>query len=135
MRYTLENGKTIVIPDTDLNKYMSSLDLTKEEAIKLWLTDNDYEEDEEQEALDSKAKKIKIDHDAKDISKPKQTRERTVKVSDEKQTLFNSILTNIDRCVGVERENVRILKENKLIEVKIGEKTFKIDVIETRIKK
>ena len=32
-------------------------------------------------------------------------------------------------------ENVDILKENKLIQVKIGEKLFKIDLIEQRPKK
>ena len=57
---------------------------------------------------------------------------RTVKISDEKKELFTTILTNLNRAIGVERENVTVLKENKLIEVKIGEKTFKIDLIECR---
>lgn len=57
-----------------------------------------------------------------------------VKVSDEKKELFNTILQNLTRTVGVEPENITILTENKLIQVKIGGKTFKIDVVEQRNK-
>jgi hypothetical protein len=46
--------------------------------------------------------------------------------------LFDSIFTNLDRCEGVEPESITVLTENKLIEVKIGAKTFKIDIIECR---
>ena len=60
---------------------------------------------------------------------------RTVVVSDEKKELFSTILANLNRAIGVERENITVLKENKLISVKIGSKTFKIDVIEERPKK
>ena len=58
-----------------------------------------------------------------------------MKISDEKKELFNTVLQNLTRTIGVERENITILKENKLIQVKIGEKTFKIDIIEERPKK
>jgi hypothetical protein len=64
--------------------------------------------------------------------KGKARKPKTVKVSDEKKALFDSILKNLDRCVGVEPENVSVLTENKLIEVKIGAKTFKIDLVECR---
>ena len=57
---------------------------------------------------------------------------REVKVSDEKKMLFESIFTNLDRCEGVEPAGIHILKDNKLIEVRIGEKVFKIDIIEQR---
>lgn len=133
MRYTLESGKVVNIPDKEIENSIKILELTKEEAIQLWLEDNDYEVNEELEELDAKAKKVKIDHGASATTpRKKSEKPRTVKVSDEKKTLFDSILTNIDRCEGVERENVRILKENKLIEVKIGEKIFKVDLIEQR---
>ena len=133
MRYTLKNGKTINIPDAEIKSNAEVLGLTKEEAIEVWLEDNDYEVNEEQVALDAEASKVKLNLGAKaDTAKPKTPRERTVKVSDEKKELFDSILTNLDRTEGVSRENVKILKENKLIQVQIGEKIFKIDVIEQR---
>ena len=132
MKYTLASGKEIKIPDIDIEKSMKNLELTKEEAIQMWLEDNDYEINDEQIALDNKAKLVKIDHGAKNIDKKSTSKPRTVKISDEKKELFDSIL---DRCVPVERENITVLKENKLIEVRIGDKTFKIDIIEQRNKK
>ena len=135
MKYTLASGKEIKIPDIDIEKSMKNLELTKEEAIQMWLEDNDYEVNDEQIALDNKAKLVKIDHGAKNIDKKSTSKPRTVKISDEKKELFDSILQNLTRCVTVEQENITVLKENKLIEVRIGDKTFKIDLIEQRNKK
>ena len=130
MKYTLENGKVVNIPDKDIEKFMKSLDLTREEAIEMWLEDNDYEVNEEQVALDEKAKKVKINHGASAVDKTeKEKKERKVIVSDEKQALFSEILSNLQDVYG---ENVQIVKENKLLTVKIGAKTFKIDLIEQR---
>ena len=128
MRYDF-NGKTIVIPDAELNKLMSSLDIPQDEAIDLWLCDNGYDEDEEQEKLDEKASKVKI---LKEIDKksPKKERKPMVRVvSDEKKALFSEILSDLQ---DVYKGNVEVLTENKLMSVKIGDKTFKIDVIEQR---
>lgn len=69
-------------------------------------------------------------HSVQDPDKPKKP--KTVKISDEKKELFESILKNLTRCVPIEQENIKVLKENKLIQVKIGEKIFKIDIIEQR---
>ena len=129
MRYTLDNGKSVNIPKSEIEKLMSSLELSEKDAIDLWLCDNNLEEDEEQTELDEKASKVRID---KDIiqKKPKNERKKPEKkVSDEKKTLFSQILSNLQYDYG---ENVEILNENKLISVRIGEKLFKIDVIETR---
>lgn len=130
MKYTLENGKTVNIPDKEIENSMKSLELTKEEAIEMWLEDEGYLDNEEQNELDSKAKKVKIDHGASAIDKTqkKEKKPREIKVSDEKQTLFGEI---VEKLAETSR-NYEILKENKLICVKIGEKTFKIDLIEQR---
>lgn len=131
MIYNL-GGKSIKIPDNEIEKSIKLLDISRTDAIELWLDDNGYMENEEQNKLDEKASKVKISMGARANAPKKQAKPRTTKVSDEKKELFESILKNLDRCVPVERENVKILKENKLIEVKIGEKTFKIDIIEQR---
>jgi len=62
----------------------------------------------------------------------KERKPHPVKVSDEKRELFDTIVANLTKCIGVEPENITIVTQNKLIEVKIGEKRFKIDVIECR---
>lgn len=129
MKYQLGN-KTINIPDAEIQNFMKSLDLTKEEAIQMWLEDNDYEVNEEQAELDAKAKKVKIDHGASAVDKTQKEKKPRPKVaSDEKKELFDEIFSNLSDVYG---QNARIEKENKLIIVQIGEKTFKIDLIEQR---
>lgn len=130
MKYTLENGKTVNIPDKEIEKSMKALELSKEEAIQLWLEDNDYEVNEEQVALDEKAKKVKINRGASAIDKTKkEKKERKVVASDEKQALFGEIYLHLKEIFG---DNVEIVKENKLLTVTQGTKVFKVDIVEQR---
>lgn len=133
MKYQLKNGKTVNIPDAEIDKNCKLLDISKAEAIQMWLEDNDYEVNKEQAQLDKKAKSVKIDHDARavDPTKKADKKPRTVKISDEKQELFNAILYNLNSFYA---NNVTVLTENKLIQVKIGDKTFKVDIIQQRNK-
>lgn len=133
MTYFLSNGKTINIPDEDLDRISRGLGVSRSEAIGIWLEDAEYEINEEQEALDKIASKVKINHDAEAHKRGrKKGIPRTVKVSDEKKELFSTILQNLDRTDGVYRSDIEVLKENKLIRVRIGDKSFKIDIIEER---
>ena len=130
------NGKNIRIDDKQLDKLMKSLDLTKDEAIQMYLEDEGYLDNEEQLELDKKAKEsgiMRTIHEAKDVKKEKNkaTKPKTVKVSNEKQGLFVDILENLQENY----EKVEVLKQNKLIQVQIGDKIFKIDLIEQRPKK
>lgn len=123
------NNKSITIPDKEIENLMSSLELTKEDAIDLWLCDHDYEEDEEQTELDEKASKVKISHEITQKKEKKERKPPKKAVSDEKKVLFNEISSFLNGVYGI---NTEIVTENKLIAVKIGDKTFKIDVIEQR---
>ena len=130
------NGKNIRIDDKQLDNLMKNLDLTKDEAIQMYLEDEGYLDNEEQLELEKKAKEsgiMRTIHEAKDIEKEKKktSKPKTVKVSDEKQELFADILENLQKLYG----NVTVLKQNKLIQVQIEEKIFKIDLIEQRLKK
>ena len=112
------NGKNIRIDDKQLDKLMKSLDLTKDEAIQMYLEDEGHLDNEEQLELDKRAKKsgiMRTIHEAKDIKKEKKkaTKPKTVKVSDEKQGLFVDILENLQENY----EKVEVLKQNKLIQV------------------
>ena len=131
MKYTLPKGKNINIPDSEIKSHMANLQLTEEEAIQLYLEDEGYLDNEELEELDSKAKKVKIQHGASAVDKneKKEKKPRTVKISDEKQGLFNNIYNFLVETYG---SSVEIVKENKLLALKIGEKTFKVDLIEQR---
>lgn len=133
MQTMTSKGKMVNVPDKDIEKNMRLLDISEAEAIHVWLVDHDLEEDEELEEFDAKASKVKIDHGAGDTkARKKSDTPRVVKVSDAKKELFSQILANLQSFYA---NNVTILNENKLISVKIGDKTFKIDIIETRNKK
>lgn len=129
MRYTLENGKTVTIPDKEIEKYQKSLDLSEIDAIDLWLEDHDYQVNEEQNALDEKAKKCKVDHDIiKEVTK----KTHTVHISDEKKAVFEELSNFLNNFCENHNATVDILKENKLFSLNYGGKTFKIDIIEQR---
>lgn len=132
IKFELESGKVVNIPKAEVEKLMRSLDIDEISACELWCDDNDITENEEQKALNEKAKTVKINHDAQAKKSREKAKPRTVVVSDEKQTLFSDIWQSLSELYG---ENAEIAKENKLIIVKIGEKTFKVDLIETRKKK
>ena len=127
------NGSAIKISDAEIEKNMKNLDLSKEEAVQMWLEDNGYLDNEEQNLLDNSAKQVKISRDAIDVGKErKSSKPRTIKVSDEKKELFNVVLGSLNSFYA---NNVTILKENKSFEIKIGEKSFCVDIIEHKNKK
>ena len=133
MTYKMENGRKVNIPDDDLNEMMKNLELSKEEAIDLWLTDNDFETDEEQDELDKKAKKVRVQHDAVGAEpRKKSDKPRTVKVSDAKKELFNQFSQFLTDFCEKNAASYSILTENKLFQVKFGGETFKIDLVQQR---
>ena len=139
MKYELSNGKNVNIPDEEIQKSIKFLGISKEEAIEMWLEDEGYLENEEQEALVKKAKEsgiLQTIHGARaDKKETKKQAPKTVKVSDEKKELFAEIIANLECFAEEINGKVKIEKENKLIIFEINGKTFKIDLIEQRAKK
>ena len=86
MKHPLPNGKTVNIPDAEIANNMKLLDISKEEAIKMWLFDNDYEDDEEADAMTVKAKAVKR-YEKADAPRKKVVKER--KVDEVKKKLLN----------------------------------------------
>lgn len=130
MRYNF-NGKMINIPDDEIAKAMKNLDLTKEQAIEMWLEDEGYLDNAEQIALCQVAKDNRITqviHGTHEKPRKKSEKPKTVKISPEKLLLF----IQIQEMLEENYENVEILKENKLISVETNGKVLKIDLIEQR---
>lgn len=130
MRYNF-NGKMINIPDDEIAKAMKNLDLTKEQAIEMWLEDEGYLDNAEQIALCQVAKDNRITqviHGTHEKPRRKSEKPKTVKISPEKLLLF----IQIQEMLEENYENVEILKENKLISVETNGKVLKIDLIEQR---
>ena len=124
------NGKNIRIPDAEIEKNMKLLQLTKDEAIELWLDDNDYTENAEAEALTAKAKENKINHEARS-DKQRKTAKRERKPDEEKENLIK-ILENALKTAGISAE---ITNKSKIIEFSVGNNAYKLDLIKKRVKK
>ena len=135
MRYTVDvkgRQKTINIPDATIKEYEKCFELSTEDAIKMYLEEEGYLDNAELDELEEKAEKNKVSvrGEAKSKTERKKTsKPKVVKVSDTKKELFSKISQFLSETFG---ENAEILKENKLIQVKIGEDMFKIDIIQQR---
>lgn len=92
------NEKNIKIDDKQLENLMKNLDLTKDEAIQMYLEDEGYIINAEQEALDQKAKDNKITatiHKAKAEYQPKTQRERVTKPQPIKEEIISTIAQHL----------------------------------------
>ena len=128
MRYTFE-GKTITIPNAELEKSMKLLDISKDEAIQMWLEDNDYCENEEVEILTAKAKENKaVQHGAVNANKSRTVTKRERKPDIEKEEIISKLAEFLE-TIGT---SVKITNKSKLIEFEIGENHYKLDLIKQR---
>lgn len=128
------NGKSVHIPDAEIANSMAKLDLSKDEAIQMWLEDNDYCENEEVEILTQKAKENKVSRGAKSEKALAKTdrKPRERKPDIEKETLISEISTFLQMCGA---SSVEITNKSKIIEFNIGENHYKLDLIRQRAPK
>ena len=129
------NGKTLNIPDDFIQNAMKNLSIDEDEAIQLWLEDNDYEINEEQMALDAKAKaNIKVANIVKaravESAKKKTQRERVKKEDPTKEGVIAALAKALPELANA--ENVTIVNAGKLITFTIGEDTYKRDLVRQR---
>lgn len=128
------NGKNIRINEQEVEKISKGLDITFNEAVQVWLEDEGYLENAEQEQLNTKAKENRITatiHQAKALSPKKTQRERVLKDDPAKENLIKCIKAALEEkgC-----ENVEILNKTKLISFNLGGDTYKLDLIRQRNK-
>lgn len=128
------NGKTLNIPDDFIQNAMKNLSIDEDEAIQLWLEDNDYEVNEEQMALDAKAKaNVKVANIVKARAaepKKKTQRERVKKEDPTKEGVIAALAKALPELANA--ENVTIINAGKLITFTIGEDTYKLDLVRQR---
>ena len=124
------NGKKIRIADSEIENLVKGLNISTEQAIRIWLEDEGYLDNEEQNSLDKKAKESKITatvHQAKsDNRKERKPRER--KPDEEKE----KIISNLAKFLENSTENVKITNISKIIEFDIGENHYKLDLVRQR---
>ena len=127
--YKIADGRVVQVPNKEVSQLQAQLKITRSEAVELWLFDNDYIENEEEQALTAKAKENKILHKAKAEYKPKTQRERVVKEDKVKEAIIQAVA---DLLPTLNAENVVIEKKGKLITFTVGEDKFKFDLIRQR---
>ena len=130
MLYKLDNGKQVDISDNELDKLVDKLNLSLAEAIELWLEDNDFQVNEEQEELDKKAKKERITatiHEAK-ADKPRKERKVVRKEDSTKEGIIKALAERLEELAT----EVKIENVGKLITFKLGDDSFKLDLIRQR---
>lgn len=126
--HKLENGKIIRIPREDIDRIMR-LDVSKEEAIEIWLEDENYLDNEEQNALDQKAKDNKITatiHGARKETTQKRTVTRKEDITKE------TLIAELAEFVRLKADNVKVENIGKLISFDLGGDHFKLDLIRQR---
>lgn len=128
------NGKSVHIPDAEIKNSMDMLDLTKAEAVQMWLEDNDYVVNETVEELTAKAKENKISRGAKS--------EKTLTKTDRKPRERKPDLEKEEIIAALSEfltekgyTFVEITNKSKIIEFNIGENHYKLDLIRQRAQK
>ena len=130
MEYKTKKGKKVNIPDDEIDTLVDKLDLSIAEACELWLEDNALQVNEEQEALDKKAKASRITATIHEAKATKERKERKV-VRKEDATKENIIKALAERLEELATE-VKIENVGKLITFKFGDDSFKLDLIRLR---
>ena len=132
MLYELKNGKRVNIPDQEIRNSMAMLGLTQREAVQMWLEDEGYEVNPEQEALEQKAKDNRITatiHQAKSEVKQKTQRERVKKDDPTKEGIIKAIA---EMLPTLNAENIEVVNAGKIITFTIGGDKYKLDLIRQR---
>lgn len=128
------NGRTVRIPEAEIAKQMKLLDISREKAIDLYLEDNDYQENEEVEALTKKARVNGVTPascvKARAATPTKTQRERVKKDDPTKE----KIISTLAECLGDIATNVIVVDNRKIITFNIGDELFKLDLSRTRKK-
>lgn len=130
--YKLASGKVVNIPTAEIHRNMSLLKISRDEAVDLWLYDNDYIGNAEAEALTAKAKENRITatiHQAKAEYKPKTQRERVKKEDPTKEGIIKAVA---EMLPSLNAENIEIVNAGKLITFTIGADKYKLDLIRQR---
>ena len=130
MKYTFtkEDGtkKTVEIADDWIAKTKRALRLSDREVIDLWLCDNGYRTNEEQEQLNQKA--AAGDAGLRVQSKERKKPER--KPDEVKRDMIQSLYEHVSRYAGVQSPHITNIE--RTIAFAIGEEQFEITLTKKR---
>ena len=125
---TMENGKKYFMKESDVDNLQKQLKISEFEAVEMWLEDNGYLENEEQEQLDTQAKgQVKV------LAKEKTERKKVVRER-KPQPEKEFIIAEIANFLGQNSEISNILVENvgKIITFSYKNANYKLDLVQKR---
>lgn len=126
---TLDNDKVVKCATEWAEKTMKVLDTDMEDVLLMWLEDNEYIINDEQEELDKKAKgKVKLVASA-DKPKKKTPKERVQKENPTKELIIQTIAKALET---LETSNITIENKAKLITFEMNGENFKVDLVQKR---
>ena len=130
------NGKKIRIPDGDILRLKSTMKISAEEAVKIWLEDEGILHNEEQENLCKKAKDSGIMRtihgaSAKTAETTPTQRERVKKENPTK----GKIIAEVAKLLTEFADDVNVTNPEKLIEFTMNGNDYKLDLTQKRKKK
>lgn len=128
---SMENGKKYFMEVAKVDSLQKQLKISEFEAIEMWLEDNGYLVNEEQNALDMKAKgnKVKLATNA-EKPKAKTQKERVVKSNPDKEYIVGVVAEFLEEIVG--KDNVNIENKAKLITFNYKGEDYKLDLVQKR---
>ena len=128
---SMENGKKYFMEVAKVDNLQKQLKISEFEAIEMWLEDNGYLVNEEQNALDMKAKgnKVKLTTST-EKPKAKTQRERTQKEQPEKEYIVGIIAEFLEDITDI--SNLNIENKAKLITFDYKGASYKLDLVQKR---
>ena len=124
---TLQNGKVVKVNRQWAEQSMKVLETDLEDVLLMYLEDNDYIINEEQEELDKKAKGV-VKTQATDKTKRKKV-ERTPKENPTKEKIIAEIAKTLEN-LGV--QDLKIENKAKIITFNYEMESYKVDLIQKR---
>ena len=142
MTYELDNGRTINIPDKNIENLQKNLNISYNEAVYTWLVDEDYIQDDTVEELSEKAKKNRITatvHQAKaENSEKKERKPREKKENPLKKQIISGIHDYFLDEIGhifPKDTTITVKNDEKYIDFVIEGRKFTLNLVEHREKK
>jgi len=129
---TLDNDKVVKCDKKWVETSVEKLGTDMEDVLLMWLEDNDYLINEEQEELDQEAKgKVKLVA-TNEKPKKKTQKERVVKENPLKEQIIETLANALK---NLEVDNLNIENKGKLITFSYKNEDFKVDLVQKRKKK
>lgn len=128
---SMENGKKYFMEVAEVDNLQKQLKISEFEVIEMWLEDNGYLVNEEQDALDMKAKDNKVKLAASNEKpKAKTQKERVVKSNPDKEYIVGVVAEFLEEIVG--KDNINIENKAKLITFTYNGNEYKLDLVQKR---